>query len=148
MRASGLCRGKGTLTLLTNAREHGTSLSVLAVKIVARPAALYPLKSVATASLQDRPGPSCPTSDSQRKLSDQQSRLSKKKQSQHQTGSGSHRVHLNILLDCIQLSSLRSAAWTPSCVHTTLLLLLRLTRHQPVAFVTGCASNCSPVASR
>ena len=38
---------------------------MLAVKIMAGPAALYPLKSVAVASLQDRRGPSCQTSDSQ-----------------------------------------------------------------------------------
>ena len=65
---------------------------MLGVKIVAGPAALYPLNSVAAASLQDPPGPSCQTLDFQRKLYEQQSRLFKKKQRQHPTGSGSHRA--------------------------------------------------------
>ena len=62
-----------------NAREPVTSPSVLTVKTVAGPAALYPLKLVTAVSLQDPPGPSCQTSDSQRKLSEQQSRLFNKK---------------------------------------------------------------------
>lgn len=89
---------QGAVKRAKQSREPDMSLSVLAVKIVAGPAALYSLKSVAAASLQDRTGPSCQTSDSQRKLSEQQSRLFKKKQRQHPTGSGSHRAVLKSAL--------------------------------------------------
>ncbi len=81
-----------TKTLVFEAREPDTSLSMLTVNTVAGPAALYLLKSVAAVSLQEQPGPSCQTSKSQRKLCEQQSRLFKRKQRQHSTGSGSHRA--------------------------------------------------------
>ena len=136
------------------------------MKTGAGPAALYPSKRAVVASLPDRPRPSCQTSNSPRKLSDQPSTLSKNKRRQHPTGSGNHhgvlyatKLELTMLLLCYPAEtapsrdySLFTAETLEACclarsLYTIRLLLRRFTRHHPVASAAGGPRNCSPVDS-